>query len=73
MSGVMELTDLDVAMHLIILSDLGLTGKRIPIDASWSRCVAPAGHVLLFAVVVRPPHDGVRRPRHLNMSHDLIG
>ena len=27
----------------------------------------PAGHSLLFAVGVEPPHDGVSRARHLNL------
>ena len=35
--------------------------------------VAPAGHSLLFAVGAGPPHDGVRRARRLNLSHDFAG
>jgi hypothetical protein len=35
--------------------------------------VAAAGHSLLFAVGAGPPHDGVRRARHLNLSHDFAG
>jgi hypothetical protein len=35
--------------------------------------VAPVGHSLLFAVGARPPHDGVRRARRLNLFHDLAG
>jgi len=31
------------------------------------------GHSLLFAVGARPPHDGVRRVRRLNLSRDLRG
>src|SRR3954447_26293766 len=34
---------------------------------------APAGHSLLFAVGAGPPHDGVRKARRLNLSHDLAG
>ena len=35
--------------------------------------VAPVDHSLLFAVGARPPHDGVRRARCLNLSRDLRG
>src|SRR3954447_21868092 len=37
------------------------------------RMGAPAGHSLLFAVGAGPPHDGVRKARRLNLSHDLAG
>src|SRR3954447_705696 len=37
------------------------------------RMGAPAGHSLLFAVSAGPPHDGVRKARRLNLSHDLAG
>ena len=30
------------------------------------------GCTLLFAVGVRPPHDGVRKARRLNLFHDLV-
>ena len=33
--------------------------------------VAPTGHSLLFAVGARPPQDGVRRARRLNLTRDL--
>jgi len=40
----------------------------------WSAAgVAPVGHSLLFAVGARPPQDGVRRARRLNLSRDLRG
>ena len=35
--------------------------------------VASVGHSLLFAVGARPPHDGVRRARRLNLFRDLAG
>ena len=68
----------DYANILFPLVDLesSLIGVReasdLPIDVSCSRCVAPAGHALLFAVGARPPHDGVRRARRLNLFHDLV-
>src|SRR3954464_2493118 len=34
---------------------------------------APAGHSLLFAVGAGSPHDGLRKARRLNLSHDLAG
>ncbi len=35
--------------------------------------LAPLGHTLLFAVDARPPHDGVRKARRLNLFHDFAG
>ena len=49
-------------------SDWGCQGQAVLLAST-----IPVGHSLLFAVGARPPQDGVRRARRLNLSHDLRG
>ena len=48
---------------------IGVSGVKLFLLPS----AVPIGHSLLFAVGARPPHDGVRKTRRLNVSRDLRG
>ncbi len=50
-----------------------LRSSRSCLLAPWDRRLVRVGFTLLFAVGVRPPHDGVRKAGRLNLFGDLAG